>query len=913
MSTAPSSRAKTPRKAVIPRSAPEFNINDEMEPEIQAILSHLASTKKGQEQRQEKRRGQGCSDSDSVQQESDITSSTASGPSFPRFDFLSDKTPLTPARRIRGAIKSTPSKLKSTAKPVPKAKTTSPPTPVVKTQTVDLTGPVKITSNGQSQTAPQPKTPGKRSQKLKVIDLTDDKLDTRSTPKVQNAKKKATFVVDEGAKGQRAEPTMGSVYVPVVKSGKDEVESLNIELPPLNEGEVLMRAIDQVSQTPLEQPVTEHNTADQETRTDVITQEDTVDMTEEVQTAVAQDTGEIIEVLDNDEDDVDGLLQLSPDHMNITAEAEAEETLDPAYDSPPPSLTTKLVKHSEAASPTPIFIASDPEPEPDSDIESDSASEPSFMIARTPRKAPARRILVMSDSESEIEGHIGICDSGEEDEPKHSSGEVSEQESVSLSPVASGGGSPRRDRKKKPSIGSKSTRPSVTRYIADQAVGRDEDSDSEAEGAEDYDDDSLGSLRDFIVDDDEELSEYAEDSEGDAVSGSENESDGIEILDSPPPRPRDMIRKGKNEGNEGLDKGRPKVKATREDPGVLYYSPPRRNKSLDLELDLPDLNALTIFSSSDEEDDDAAPRPSQPPPSERKAKPTSREREPATEKTREQREKERKHKSRKTAGSTKADFSAKAWAEERTRIADSIFKDLDRRVFEGKVGGSDGAGARIEWNKRLLTTAGVARSKRTTKNGQTKREFWIELSEKVLTGEKQIINTVAHEMCHLATWIISNDYKNAHGSVFKSWGRKVMRARNDVEVTTKHSYEIEYKYEWKCGNERCGKIYKRHSKSIDTTKHACGACKGKLAPLFDTKQKTASSFQLYLKENMKFAKAAMPKASHGDVMRALSKRWTDVGSGSANGGDVGTETRTGTGMPLDHLVYWKSLASAASK
>lgn len=25
-----------------------------------------------------------------------------------------------------------------------------------------------------------------------------------------------------------------------------------------------------------------------------------------------------------------------------------------------------------------------------------------------------------------------------------------------------------------------------------------------------------------------------------------------------------------------------------------------------------------------------------------------------------------------------------------------------------------------------------------------------------------------------------------------------MRARSDIEVTTKHSYEIQYKYEWKC-------------------------------------------------------------------------------------------------------------------
>jgi SprT-like zinc ribbon domain len=65
-----------------------------------------------------------------------------------------------------------------------------------------------------------------------------------------------------------------------------------------------------------------------------------------------------------------------------------------------------------------------------------------------------------------------------------------------------------------------------------------------------------------------------------------------------------------------------------------------------------------------------------------------------------------------------------------------------------------------------------------------------------------------------------------------------------VEVTTKHSYEINHKYLWVCvgtppnaardflnlGNEDdgCGAEYGRHSKSIDTAKHRCGKCRGLL-------------------------------------------------------------------------------------
>ncbi|KAK8854558.1 hypothetical protein IAR55_003297 [Kwoniella newhampshirensis] len=341
------------------------------------------------------------------------------------------------------------------------------------------------------------------------------------------------------------------------------------------------------------------------------------------------------------------------------------------------------------------------------------------------------------------------------------------------------------------------------------------------------DDDSYGSLRDFIVDDDEE-DECLE------VGSSGAESDGFEIVDAPPSR--------KTQRREKRDDSR------FDDQAILHYSPPTKRP-----LILPELNRLVIASSDSEADT-----------------------EPALTTRRDKKDK-----------SAKRGLSKREWAMERERIASEIFDDLDKRVFEEMLG-AGGVNARVEWNNRLLTTAGVARSKRVTKNGETKKEHWIELSEKVLTGKEQILNTVAHEMCHLATWVISNEYKNPHGRIFKSWGRKIMRARKDIKVTTKHPYVIEYKYEWRCSNERCGKIYKRHSKSIDTSKQACGSCKGKLVPLFQTKQKPASAFQLYLKANMKFAKAAMPGSPHGDVMRALSKRWTEAG-------DSG-----------DHELYWKA-------
>ena len=64
-------------------------------------------------------------------------------------------------------------------------------------------------------------------------------------------------------------------------------------------------------------------------------------------------------------------------------------------------------------------------------------------------------------------------------------------------------------------------------------------------------------------------------------------------------------------------------------------------------------------------------------------------------------------------GKAKPKKGAKApkWAIERVRIAQDIFDDLDKRVFDGQLG-PNGAGAKIIWNKRLLTTAGTAQRKR---------------------------------------------------------------------------------------------------------------------------------------------------------------------------------------------------------
>ncbi|GLB36558.1 putative sprT homologue [Lyophyllum shimeji] len=163
----------------------------------------------------------------------------------------------------------------------------------------------------------------------------------------------------------------------------------------------------------------------------------------------------------------------------------------------------------------------------------------------------------------------------------------------------------------------------------------------------------------------------------------------------------------------------------------------------------------------------------------------------------------------------------------RQRYAQEFFEELNRTVFKGGLPKD----TKLNWSKRLLTTAGKARWHRSREGVQTTE---IELAEKILDCDERIRNTLSHEMCHLASWIIDGDPKEGHGRLWKAWTAKVMRKHPEIAITTRHDYEISYTYQWKC--QKCGKIYGRFSNSIRVDECVCGACReGKLVPLFNTR------------------------------------------------------------------------------
>lgn len=62
-------------------------------------------------------------------------------------------------------------------------------------------------------------------------------------------------------------------------------------------------------------------------------------------------------------------------------------------------------------------------------------------------------------------------------------------------------------------------------------------------------------------------------------------------------------------------------------------------------------------------------------------------------------------------------------------------------------------------------------------------------------------DTLVHEMCHAATWLINN-VRDGHGPFWRLYAGKAMLAHPELPMVTRcHSYDINYKYQYQC--DRC--------------------------------------------------------------------------------------------------------------
>lgn len=238
----------------------------------------------------------------------------------------------------------------------------------------------------------------------------------------------------------------------------------------------------------------------------------------------------------------------------------------------------------------------------------------------------------------------------------------------------------------------------------------------------------------------------------------------------------------------------------------------------------------------------------------------------------------------------------KAFEQSKHDLAASFLAELDKIITNGQLSelAASTGGIKLLWTNKLNTTAGRANWKRetirttctaTNKVQVTyKHHASIELAEKVIDDEHRLLNVIAHEFCHLANFMVSGITNNPHGKEFKAWAAQCSRAFGDrgIEVTTKHSYEIDFKYVWQC--EGCGMEYKRHSKSVNPERHRCGGCKGLLKqtkPVPRGSAKTAdgvtkkapTEYQLFMKEEMKRVREQNPGSPQKDIMKLVAGKW----------------------------------------
>ncbi|KAF2399981.1 hypothetical protein EJ06DRAFT_477843 [Trichodelitschia bisporula] len=233
----------------------------------------------------------------------------------------------------------------------------------------------------------------------------------------------------------------------------------------------------------------------------------------------------------------------------------------------------------------------------------------------------------------------------------------------------------------------------------------------------------------------------------------------------------------------------------------------------------------------------------------------------------------------------------RTWDGCKNDIAVAFLYEIDEAMTGGEVGRAteDTGGVRIVWTNKLSTTAGRAswRVERVVINGQREeRKHWatIELAEKVVDSEERLINVIAHEYCHLATYIVSGVRDRPHGKEFREWGKQATKLYHDrgVVVTTKHTYDIKYKYIWRCTG--CTLHIQRHSKSIKPATQLCGICQGRLEQIKPAPRVRAgedvdmgpppqlNAYASFVKENYQLARelspqGALPKTIMGNLAR----------------------------------------------
>lgn len=209
-----------------------------------------------------------------------------------------------------------------------------------------------------------------------------------------------------------------------------------------------------------------------------------------------------------------------------------------------------------------------------------------------------------------------------------------------------------------------------------------------------------------------------------------------------------------------------------------------------------------------------------------------------------------------------------------------LFVEFNKGVFDDAIDND----LPIIWDTKFRTTAGTT-TNRLIKNarGDRIRTSTIKLSSKVVDGPQRLRDTLIHELCHAATWLIDSELRAGHGPLWNKWAKRALMVYPELgEISRCHDMNIHYKYCYKC--TKCGYSIKRHSKSIDITKKCCGYCRGTFELILNKKNKDGvvvstparkgnmNEFALYVKEH--YATLKDGTKTHAQVMKILGEQFS---------------------------------------
>ncbi len=139
----------------------------------------------------------------------------------------------------------------------------------------------------------------------------------------------------------------------------------------------------------------------------------------------------------------------------------------------------------------------------------------------------------------------------------------------------------------------------------------------------------------------------------------------------------------------------------------------------------------------------------------------------------------------------------------RDELARRLFNLFNEEVFALGIQ----TDTELVWKPRLTKTAGLChckRRKRRDAGGKETEERYcfISLSSKVLDSADRLRDTLIHEMCHAATWIISG-YSDGHGPLWRDWGRRAVHEFPELPFIARcHSYKIRTKFTYRYGRQK---------------------------------------------------------------------------------------------------------------